>query len=764
MASTLRTYKIADIPPVEEVTPGAKGASVTPRIDWATQFWSRQDQALRLRDRQIEENIRMLAGQQWIVFHPLFGKYIDITHWMTDEERRWRQRPVFNRLLPWFILTHARMTENQPVVTFVPGPDRIDSELAEVMDTVYKTLWREIGMTDVVDRLFSWLIPAGEAYLQSRVDMTRGQVVQFVGQANLPLIGLDGQPLLNPNTGEPITQTFEDVPFDEQGEPRAEFTEAEGYKATGSPHTTREGMLDCDVLSPLEVRGEWGPTPWHRKRWHMTRSYVTAELIWDMFKVEIDPTTEGERLDTDTGELERVLFGSGYFGAASAMTGSEWTTGQNLQSLVPVYSLWHAPAEYAGMQETADSPGGRLLIFTRTRVLRDGPRPARFPYVSPIRQFQFVRLPGRPAGSSPQEAMNGLQRSYNTGWKQIQEHRNLVTNPKAIIDPASGIKPGQVTNRPGEQIVANRRAGIPPFEFVQPPRLGDDVYRTQALLLRELIDYGSLAGTEGDMQTDEASGELVKELRFNSDRFLGPTMRRAAEEFARLTEDWMAILPHVWTTEKLIAYAGEDTVARTVTVMPYMLQQGKVNAVPDVESMLPEGRGNRQARVYRMYLDGLFGLPGSPEAVGRFFDNARFPHLSRTAKPGGVDRTMAEHVNGMLIQGVPAANIPLFPWYDDTIHLFVLDSFMKSPEFLKIDPAIQQEFMVRRQMVEIQQQMKLAQMLAAQANASELLAPPEPAGENGTGRAPRKAPARAPMLGDMSQFVPPTAAQQRQGV
>lgn len=754
-----RRYKISDIPQIQKVEPGAK---VSELIEWGSQFWTAQDQALRLRDRQIEENVRMLAGQQWIVYHPLFGRFIDITHWMSDEERRWRQRPVFNRLLPWFILTHARMTENQPVVTFVPGPDRIDAELAEVMDTVYKTLWREIGMTDVVDRLFAWMIPAGEAYLQTRVDMTRGDLIEFRGQQQLPLLDMFGQPMVNPDTQEPITQQFDNVPFDAEGEPLASFTEANGYEETGKPHTAHEGQVDCEVLSPLEVRGEWGPTPWHLKRWHMSCSYLPCEVIYELFGVEVNPETEGEKMD-DTGELERVLFGSGYFGAASAMTGSEWTTGQNTENLIPTYSLWHTPVPYGGMEETPESPGGRLLIFTKHRVLRDGPRPARFRYTSPIRQFQFVRLPGRPGGSSPQEAMNALQRSYNTGWKQIQEHRNLVTNPKAIIDPVSGIKPGQVTNRPGEQIVANRRQGIPPFEWVQPPRLGDDVYRTQALLLRELIDYGSLAGTEGDLQQDEASGELVKELRFNSDRFLGPTMRRAAEEFARLTEDWMAVLPAIWTSEKFITYAGEDNVARTVTVMPMMLSEGKVNAVPDVESMLPEGRGNRQARVYRMYLDGLFGIPGSPEAVSRFFDNARFPHLSRTAKPGGVDRTMAEHVNGMLIQGVPAMQIPLYPWYDEGIHLMVLDSFMKSPEFLKIDPQIAENFMVRRRMVEIQQQLKLAQMLAAQADASELLAPPPENGNGTGGGGTSKAPARSPILGDMSQYVPPTAAQQRSG-
>ncbi|MCK5650480.1 MAG: hypothetical protein KAJ42_03840, partial [Gemmatimonadetes bacterium] len=91
------------------------------RIDYAWKLWHSQDILFLRRDRQIEENIRMLAGQQWAMYSRLLGRFVDISHFFTDRERKWRQRPVFNNLLRWFMLIHARLTENPPVVGFQPG-------------------------------------------------------------------------------------------------------------------------------------------------------------------------------------------------------------------------------------------------------------------------------------------------------------------------------------------------------------------------------------------------------------------------------------------------------------------------------------------------------------------------------------------------------------------------------------------------------------------------------------------------------------------
>ena len=202
--------------------------------------WAAQDAALLPYHRQVEENVRMVVGRHWDVWSPVLGQYVDVTRWMTEDERRWRQRPVINKLLHWFILTHARLTENPPVITFEPSTaDRVDALLAEAMDTVFKTLWYDTEMLDVIDRLMAILVPGGMAFLKSRVDFDQGEPTYA------PQMGPNGQPVTNPDGTITLVED-------------------------------KEGQIQVDVLNPLECRGEWGAHPWHRKRWHIHRSFLVA--------------------------------------------------------------------------------------------------------------------------------------------------------------------------------------------------------------------------------------------------------------------------------------------------------------------------------------------------------------------------------------------------------------------------------------------------------------------------------------------------------
>jgi hypothetical protein len=719
------------------------------RLELVRGLWRDQDDLLIPYHRQVEENVRFLAGQQWSVFHPVLNRWVDVTEWMTAEERQWRQRPVFNRLLPWFIITHARATENAPIVTFEPGPDRADADLAEVLDTVFKAFWRELGMADVHDAVMAWVVAAGRGHIISRLDPAGGPMKKWVGRAALPLVDQYGQPIQGEDDEPAYSEEIDGVPFDHQGNPLAVWT-PDGPMQTGEPHEAPEGSIRMEVLSPLQVRGSWGPTPWHQKDYHQVRTYLTPERFYEATGIEAEPDVS---LDgSEVGEIERILYGGGFYGSQGSRFDPTSQPQGRADGLVEVTQTWFAGSE--------SDPGGRYICTTRSKVVHDGPREVAYKYTSPVRSFEFVRLPGRGLGTTPLEGMLPAQRGYNEGFARIREHVNLSTNPIALIDAASGIKPGTWTNAPGRNHLVTVRPGVRAVEFVAPPQLGADVYRLQEALLRELEDLGNTRGTEGAPPSDDPSGELVKELRFNTDRHLGPMLRRAVAEYARLVEDWKLLLPLVWDEEKIIRYNGEDNVAKTVVAMPELFRDGNCNAVPDVESMLPEGRGERQAKVYKLYMDGLFGPPGSPVAVSRFFELARFPHMSRTAKPGGVHRVTAEQENGLIVQGAAPQSIPVFPWYDHMTHLLVHETFMASPEFLKQPPEVQDAFVFHRQAhlmaVSQMQQAAAAQQMGAPgggpapggpAAPAPPLSPPPPAQPEGApGGGPPTAPAAAPVL------------------
>jgi hypothetical protein len=122
---------------------------------------------------------------------------------------------------------------------------------------------------------------------------------------------------------------------------------------------------------------------------------------------------------------------------------------------------------------------------------------------------------------------------------------------------------------------------------------------------------------------------------------------------ADIAEDVLALLPTIWTEEKVIAYAGSDNVVRTVTVLPEMFS-GRVNVKPSIESASAESKSARRQRLMQFFTLGAFGDPRSPQAMSTLLELSQFPDLNRATRPGGVDRVMAEHNLGRLVRGEPA--------------------------------------------------------------------------------------------------------------
>jgi hypothetical protein len=119
------------------------------RAELVLQRWHGQDVAYLGFSKTVEENVRCLSGRQWDVYSDVLGRFIDVREYMSDDEKRWRQRPVMDFLGYWYQLTLSKATENPPSITFLPSTaDRLDAMLAGVCDPVMKTVF-DAGEYDV---------------------------------------------------------------------------------------------------------------------------------------------------------------------------------------------------------------------------------------------------------------------------------------------------------------------------------------------------------------------------------------------------------------------------------------------------------------------------------------------------------------------------------------------------------------------------------------------------------------------------------------
>lgn len=676
---------------------------------WVKKRWVDQDSFMRPYLRQVEDSLRMVAGRHWDVWISSEGRFVDVSRWMDENERKWRQRPIFNWIGYWYMITHAKLTENPPVITFLPAtPDRQDAILAEVMDPIFKYLWDVVNMPEIVDAHGRWVVGTGSGILKSFWDPDAGSVQDAIGPALVPLLDSMARPMLDEN-GQQHELLVENVPHQFSNErdgnpvPMVEPLAGGGYQMTGDAAQIPAGQINTRSLNPLAVRSSREPVPHWEKQWDVERMVLHVDEIKERWGVECEP----EKGVGEDNTLDEILFGLGNIGATGHAVHASFGQ-QDMSGFCVVYEGWERPREGA--------PEGRHSVLTRSKLLQDGKNPIA-PQFRPYQRTDFISLPDRPFGKTPVEDLAPINRAYNRGWGQILEHRNLMTNPKWVVDSLSGIT--DVTNRPGEVLTALKRPGVHALEAVMPPQLPQVVYEIQAMLKGEMQDIGSLrSGSEGDAPTYEASGELVKELRFNDDRYIGPAGRRFVNSTARLASEWQALLEFGWDDESMIRVAGESNAARFITVRKDMFQ-GRVNVKGVAESMLPEGRGERQKRL-DSWLDRQLIDPQ------QYFEMVNHPHLGRAARPGGVDTAMAEHEHAQMLRGVFV--MPIEP-HDDGVHVELHRRFMAAPEFMELDPGIQAMFLQHKQMHEQQQ----LQKALVEQQKMMLLAPPEEDGTDPSG-------------------------------
>lgn len=694
-------------PPPIRPDPFTEGPDDQRIVEMFSGLWTAQDMALRPRDRTIEEVIRMICNQQYITWSDRFQRFLDVNEYMTEEDLRWIPMPKLNRMLPWFMLTTSRMTENPPIWTTQPATaDRIDAEQAEVWDVVLKSRYREMNMPSHVVRAIQWVVAAGRAHIKFRMDYRTGQMKPVTGPAMLSLDTPDG----------PIERYLDSAPYGDDGNPMVQPVDGsfEEFEQTGE-NMQREGALDAMVLTPFEARGEWNHArPWHKLAWHTHRSLISVAELYEMTGQEVQPDLS--RADAEHGqELLRLLFGSGSY-SQSMPFGFDASSISLPEDLVIVDEHWRAPSDCEGTAGGEDdNPGGRFTLYLprQKKVLIDAERPINLPYTSPIHTLDFVSVPGRPSGTTPGEPLVPIQRGINRAAAQIIAHGDKMANPIEIVDRAGGLGNVKRTNRPGERLTMRMRQGIDPVSYVTPPPLGTDAFRGFDILNEEFDRLSGMRGQLGDAPTRDASGKLVTELRENSDRYYGDTARQNVEEIARMQETVMAFVKATWTEEQIIAYAGEDKIHRTLTAIPEMMKKARVNVVPDVTSMLPEGRGEKQEKVDKAYTMGAMGMPGSPQALSRYAELSKMPHPFRSYLPGEVHRIREQRELGQLLQGALAEEIPLYPWYDDMIAVEVFEEYMASDEFKRVPEDRQVQIVAHYQLHK--DRFELAQMQAQQA-------------------------------------------------
>jgi hypothetical protein len=353
--------------------------------------------------------------------------------------------------------------------------------------------------------------------------------------------------------GNPLAQLVPDPDPDDPGE--------YGYDVTGEPYEDLEGMPQVDALCPLRCARSGASTSRGATSVDRARVVPHAEQVERALRRHVRARSLSSRRRAGPGYLERMLFGTGYFGAARrSRVAASTTTDARARGLRPRLTMWEKPIPATRRRRRTRSR--RRPLARRRAGVEEGAlgfaRPFATECAGPIRRV--ASSTSRPAVrlDAAREDGAAAEAAQPDRGADRRAHQPLH-DPVLLVHELAGIDDDEWVARPGDGDHARLQRPGPAGEWLAPPPLSADVWKHKADVREQLFVIGSMHGQSVAAPTANASGELVEQLRFNADRPLAPLTRSLAIAMADVAEDVLAILPTIWTEEKIIAYAGRTT-------------------------------------------------------------------------------------------------------------------------------------------------------------------------------------------------------------
>ncbi len=700
--------------------------------------------------RQVEENVRMLAGRQWDTYIEGLADFVDLSSYFAIDDERWRKYPVFNWLGHYYKITRSKLTENPPAIGYLPhSPDERDARLAQTGEPVWKAAWLAMDMPELVFDLYGWLLTAGRGILMTTWNPDKGIARDYTGPAIIHLLGpggletreLSDAPYLrlpdgsfypaieNPLAAEDGGQY---MIHPESGEPIFAFDEtAEGGIRMGAPFNDRVGEIEASIINPTSIVTPFGPEPFWRKPWYTREYAIDVDDIERRFGQVLQP----EYISSGDVLHLKLEFGANYGMPGQGLGGHGSLAHINKQALdhhVLARETW-----YRERPNHEFLSRGRLSIVTKQVVLYDDINPYwvegnRHETVMPFEAFDLCRYPFRQEGTSDLETLNPIQRAINRRMGGAMDAVDFNEQPITLKDRNAGIEEDNADlRRPGNVVEFDGRVGSgEPIRIVP----AGDLPKGSIDLAQNLQNWmqllGSLPiGSEGLPVTTDASGELQREVRFDTDRAWGGTLRQHSYAWARVAMKVIGIYGACVDDERILTLSGEDNAWDFLTVGPDLFK-GTVHAYPQPESMVLETRQEKQNRILTL----AKAFPNIPQEI--FVDLLGYPDLARLTRPGGPAWAMAERENlEMRLGQLP----PVLPEHDHAVHLMNHKRRMQTIEYRDLPPEIQQLFTLHVHIHELlaqqeaMRQIGLTAPVQAAASAAAAAANPQLAGGPGAG-------------------------------
>jgi hypothetical protein len=345
----------------------------------------------------------------------------------------------------------------------------------------------------------------------------------------------------------------------------------------------------------------------------------------------------------------------------------------------------------------------------------------------PFRELPLVKFPGIERPDSPLDiprmtAARPLAKQMNRSVSQVIEHQNLTMKPQLLAPVGSLVE--RMTNEPGRTIYYNPLNNhIPQWRDI--PNIPSYVFENLTRIEAKLDRLFNRAPTQRDQLPARIDGpggiDLIHEAVADQ---ISPVIRRLEGALVTAGMLMVKLAQKYYVEERLLKIKGTNGAVQARKFLNADLEGG-FSFHAEAGSGLPRTRAGKQERIFRMLemqlIDQRSALKhlDTADMTGLM---AKFSAAEEQAQRGLEKIKKGEPLNMLAVQqamqaiedGVhPATGEPLqdpsaeaqgilqeaamqpMPYEDPQVWLDVLTNFMQGVEFEKMEPDVQQLFLVR---------------------------------------------------------------------
>lgn len=642
-----------------------------------------------------ERNHLMLDGKQWITYNreEQTGRLWSEVN--VSRSNEFIPRPVTNYLFDVYQTLKSYLVQNRPRSSVRPNTHTIEDKVAaRVAEMVSECNWERLKEEQNYEYAASCGLVYGTVFKKDYWDTTAPTM------ATVPK--MEERPVISPVTGLPTGESEMVEAIDEE---------------TGSIMTEEVplGDVNTEIVEPYRIALDPLAGDLHTARWVMEYSIQPLNWIRDMYDGKKGKGYTGKAKDvkeeTNLSESLRRFYelrtssGIRYFGQGFYGTAGDGSTDQMVSNAAVVKEYYERPSQ--------KHPQGRLIVVANGVTLYAGDSPINGSDIDdwhPYSEFRWEVFPGRFWGRSPLDDASEIQKRINSVDATIVLTRKTMAIPQKLIPKGSGIRKGEWTGRPGQQIEYRVAEGVKP-ETISPAGVDAQVFQERAQLVSDMKQItGAMDILRGDRPPSVSAASALELLHETATGKLRPALDRWKKFIETSQKKQLKLVANNYTEprESFIRLLKERNKSFSDNVLDKFIGEDlrdNCNVKIEAGSNIPKLIAAEKAQLLQAAQLGVLKLENEENRI-KFLDKMGIRGFGGSPS-ADVSRSEEEnlHLNALAMN---PDNRPIVLDVDDhQIHIEIHKRAMKEPAYLEADQVVQEAYL--RHIAEHQEKIDEAQ-------------------------------------------------------